>query len=170
RLAPCRNDLVDHLLRRFGVHVVDDDLRAASSQEQGMLASEARTSARDDCHPPSQIDHAMLPECCLAYGTISVPAPCSVNSSSRTECGVLPLRMTTPSTPRSMASMQVSTLGIMPPEIVPSAISARASATVSSSISFLSLSRTPGTSVRKRRREALSAPAMAPAKVSALML
>ena len=78
--------------------------------------------------------------------------------------------MTTPSTPRSIASMQVSTLGIMPPEIVPSAISARASATVSSSISFLSLSSTPGTSVRNSRRVASSAPAMAPAKVSALML
>ena len=104
------------------------------------------------------------------YGTISVPAPCSVNSSSSTACGVLPLRMTTPSTPRSIASMQVSTLGIMPPEIVPSAISALACGTDSSSISFLSLSSTPGTSVRNSRRVALSAPAMAPAKVSALML
>ena len=71
-----------------------------------------------------------------AHGTISVPAPCSVNSSSSTACGVLPLRMTTPSTPRSIASMQVSTLGIMPPEIVPSLISALASATVSSLISL----------------------------------
>ncbi len=66
--------------------------------------------------------------------------------------------------------MQVSTFGIMPPDTVPSLISAFASATVNSSISFLSLSSTPGTSVRKSRREARHAPAMAPANVSALML
>src|SRR5690606_14145242 len=102
--------------------------------------------------------------------TISVPAPCSVKSSTRTTWGVLPLRMTTPSTPLSSASRQVSTLGIMPPEMVPSAISALASRTVSSGISLPSLSSTPGTSVRNKRRLAPSEPAMAPAKVSALIL
>src|SRR5581483_8434020 len=66
--------------------------------------------------------------------------------------------------------MQVSTLGIMPPEMVPSAISAWMSAIDRSVSRFLSLSSTPGTSVRIRRRFAFSAPAMAPAKVSALTL
>jgi hypothetical protein len=66
--------------------------------------------------------------------------------------------------------MQVSTLGIMPPEMVPSAINLRASATDRSVIRFLDLSSTPGTSVSSSRRLALSAPAMAPAKVSALTL
>ena len=66
--------------------------------------------------------------------------------------------------------MQVSTFGIMPPEIVPSAISLRASFTDSSGISFFDLSSTPGTSVSSSRRFAFSAPATAPAKVSALTL
>ena len=66
--------------------------------------------------------------------------------------------------------MQVSTLGIIPPEIVPSAINSRASSGESCLISLLDLSNTPGTSVSKRSRLALSAPAMAPAKVSALTL
>ncbi len=66
--------------------------------------------------------------------------------------------------------MQVSTLGIMPPEMVPSAISLRASATDNCGISFFDLSSTPGTSVSSRRRLAFSAPAIAPAKVSALTL
>ncbi len=56
-------------------------------------------------------------------------------------------------------------------EIVPSAISAFACATVSSSISTLFLSSTPGTSVRNMRRVAFSAPPRwRAAKVSALML
>ncbi|MNL88735.1 hypothetical protein D3C87_2186310 [compost metagenome] len=66
--------------------------------------------------------------------------------------------------------MQVSIFGIMPPEIVPLAIRRRHSSTVSSGMSCLSLLRTPGTSVSSSRRLALSAPAIAPAKVSALTL
>src|SRR6516225_10421392 len=66
--------------------------------------------------------------------------------------------------------MQVSTLGIMPPEMVPPAISARASLAVSCLMSLPDLSSTPGTSVSSSSRLALSAPAMAPAKVSALTL
>ena len=66
--------------------------------------------------------------------------------------------------------MQVSTFGIMPPEMVPSAISLRASLTDSSGISFFDLSSTPGTSVSSSSRLAFSAPATAPAKVSALTL
>src|SRR5690606_9464921 len=83
---------------------------------------------------------------------ISVPAPRSVSNSSSTACCTLPSRMTTPSTPRSSASMQVSTFGIMPPEIVPSAINLRASLSESSLMSFFDLSSTPGTSVSSRRR------------------
>ena len=66
--------------------------------------------------------------------------------------------------------MQVSTLGIMPPEMVPSAISLRACFTDNSEMSFFDLSSTPGTSVRSKSRLALRAPATAPAKVSALTL
>ena len=38
-----------------------------------------------------------------AHRVISVPAPWSVSNSTSTACGVLPSRMTTPSTPRSTA-------------------------------------------------------------------
>src|SRR5258708_32306217 len=54
---------------------------------------------------------------------ISVPVPWLVNNSSSTACCILPSLMTTPSTPCSSAWMQVSPLGIMPPAMVPSAIS-----------------------------------------------
>src|SRR3977135_997200 len=53
--------------------------------------------------------------------------------------------------------MQVSTFGIMPPEMVPSAISLRASFTDSSGISLFDLSSTPGTSVSSKSRLAFSA-------------
>src|SRR5206468_2295436 len=93
---------------------------------------------------------------------ISVPAP-SVNSSSRIACGTLPSTMTAASTPPSTASRQVSTFGIMPPEIVPSAISRRAWPAVSSEIRCFSASSTPATSVNSRKRRALTAAATAPA-------
>ena len=79
-----------------------------------------------------------------------MPAP-SVKSSSRIACGTRPSRMTAASTPPSTASRQVSTLGIMPPEIVPSAIRRRAVAGVNSGIRRLSASSTPGTSVSSRK-------------------
>src|SRR5690606_21748926 len=50
------------------------------------------------------------------------PAPCSVNSSSRQALGSRPSRMTAARTPSFTAFSAVSTLGIIPPEIVPSAI------------------------------------------------
>ncbi len=75
--------------------------------------------------------------------------------------------MTTPATPRSTASMQVSTLGIMPPETVPSAIQARAWASVRLETNRFSPSSTPRTSVSMSSLRALSAPATAPAAVSA---
>jgi hypothetical protein len=58
----------------------------------------------------------------------------------------------------------------MPPEIMPLAMPASTSAIVISDISRLSRSSTPGTSVSISSRVAPSAPAMAPATVSALML
>src|SRR4029077_5438774 len=106
----------------------------------------------------------------LTYLCISVPAPASVSNSISTACSTLPSTITTPSTPASSAYMQVSTFGIMPPEMVPSAIRRRASSTESSLISCLDLSSTPGTSVSSSRRFAFRAPAIAPAKVSALTL
>ena len=78
--------------------------------------------------------------------------------------------MTAPSTPPSTASRQVSTLGIMPPEIVPSAISPRTRWGESRVSSVFPLSRTPTTSVIISSRVAFIAAAIAPAAVSALML
>src|SRR3990170_3680516 len=102
--------------------------------------------------------------------SIKVPAPCSVNSSSSTACGTLPLMITTPSTPSAITSMQLSILGIMPPEIVPSSIRACASPVVRDLISCPFLSSTPSTSVKSNRRFAFRAEASAAAKVSSLML
>src|SRR4029453_18010063 len=99
-----------------------------------------------------------------------VPTPCGVKSSSSTLCGTRPSRMITPSTPDSTTAAQLSTFGIMPPEIVPSAISAGMSASVSSEISSPLPSSTPATSVRSKSRLALSAVAIAPAAVPALTL
>ena len=50
-----------------------------------------------------------------------VPMPWSDSSSMRMEWGMRPSRMWTRSTPPAMASTQHSILGIMPPEMVPSA-------------------------------------------------
>ena len=49
-----------------------------------------------------------------------VPAPSSVSSSIKMAWGTRPSMITTWFTPFSMASMQQSTLGIMPPEMTPS--------------------------------------------------
>ena len=78
--------------------------------------------------------------------------------------------MTAPFTPRSTASMQVSTFGIMPPVIQPSAMPALHLADRHLRDQPPSGSSTPATSVSISRRSAPSAPAIAPATVSALML
>src|SRR5680860_1332512 len=101
--------------------------------------------------------------------SISVPAPCSVKSSSSTACGTLPLIITTASTPSAITSTQPSIFGIMPPVMVPSSISVCASPVVMERISRPSLSSTPSTSVSSRSRFALSATASAAANVSALI-
>src|SRR5204862_3573014 len=107
----------------------------------------------------------------VAYPRLTnVPTPRSVKVSSSREWGTRPSRMTAPSTPPSTASRQVSSLGIIPPEIVPSLIRTLTCETVRFSRSLPSLSSTPGTSVSSSRRVAPTAAAMAPAAVSALIL
>ncbi|MNC95712.1 hypothetical protein D3C83_128980 [compost metagenome] len=66
--------------------------------------------------------------------------------------------------------MAVSSLGIMPPVATPLSMAAFASATVIWRTSSPLASSTPGTSVSSSMRLAFSAPASAPATVSALML
>ena len=64
------------------------------------------------------------------YSPIMVPAPSSVSSSIRIAWGTRPSMITTFFTPRLMASMQHSTLGIMPPAMMPWANSSFASSMV----------------------------------------
>ena len=78
--------------------------------------------------------------------------------------------MTTARTPLSMASSAVSVLGIIPPAMVPSVMSSRIWAAVISVKTSPSAFFTPATSVSSKRRSALSAPAIAPAAVSPLIL
>src|SRR5215211_4322140 len=99
-----------------------------------------------------------------------VPIPCGVKSSRSTQCGMRPSTITTPSTPPSTTLTQLSTLGIIPPVMVPSAMSFGTSSSVSSSISRFWPSSTPATSVSSRSRLAFIAMAMAPAAVSAFTL
>src|SRR5262249_6607167 len=93
------------------------------------------------------------------YPCTSVPTPCEVKISSISACGRRPSRMTAASTPWLTASTQVSSLGIMPPEMVPSAMSACTWCTDRSSSSAPVLSSTPATSVSISRRAALTAAA-----------
>ena len=58
-----------------------------------------------------------------------VPIPSSVSVSIRIECGILPSIINTLFTPLRIASIQHSTFGIMPPEMIPSRISVGASLT-----------------------------------------
>ena len=88
-------------------------------------------------------------------------------------CGIVPLMMCTRLTPFSMASTQAVTFGIMPPEIVPSAIrfiACSVESTANSEAGSSGSLRTPSMSVRKISFSALSAVATAAAAVSALML
>ena len=106
----------------------------------------------------------------MAQACTIVPAPSEVKISSSIACGTRPSRITAASTPAPTAATQVSTLGIIPPEIVPSAYNAAIFAGSRSVSNVLSLSSTPATSVSRKNRAAPSAPAIAPAIVSALML
>src|SRR5829696_6267110 len=101
---------------------------------------------------------------------IRVPIPCGVKSSRSTQCGMRPSTITTPSTPPSTTLTQLSTFGIIPPVMVPSAMSLGTFSSVSSSISRFWPSSTPATSVSSRSRLAFMAMAMAPAAVSAFTL
>mmetsp|Transcript_86149 Transcript_86149/g.267670 ORF Transcript_86149/g.267670 Transcript_86149/m.267670 type:complete len:423 (+) Transcript_86149:227-1495(+) len=94
-------------------------------------------------------------------------------SSSSIACGRRPSMMCVAPTPESRARTQQVTLGIMPPATTPSLISSSAPARVSSGMSdsgSLTSRRSPGTSVMSTNSRALSAPAMAAAAMSALML
>mmetsp|Transcript_50358 Transcript_50358/g.150517 ORF Transcript_50358/g.150517 Transcript_50358/m.150517 type:complete len:224 (-) Transcript_50358:540-1211(-) len=94
-------------------------------------------------------------------------------SSSSMACGRRPSMMCVAPTPESRARTQQVTLGIMPPATTPSLIRSSAPSLVSSGmsdpVSFTSR-RSPGTSVMSTNSRALSAPAIAAAAMSALML
>ena len=93
--------------------------------------------------------------CPSPQGTISVPAPCSVKSSSSTACGVLPFEdddALDAALERLDAGLDLGDHAARDRAVGDQR--ACASATVSSSISLLFLSSTPGTSVRNRRRAA----------------
>src|SRR5690606_6264449 len=93
----------------------------------------------------------------------SVPAPVDVKNSSSIACPTRPSRTTAASQPAATACRQVSSLGIMPPLIVPSALSRTISGGVRSVSRRPSLSSTPGTSVSRNSLAAPSAAAIAPA-------
>jgi hypothetical protein len=57
RLATGVADFLCHLFGGYLGKVVDDDLRAARSQQQRMLAAEPGPCPGDDCHPSRKIDH-----------------------------------------------------------------------------------------------------------------
>src|SRR5215510_15277327 len=165
RNAEARGDEIAHARVDLGEEIALGGIkRVVEVEDPGLDMAEVTVRARLLRH----LDPLARP--LRARRSINVPAPCSVNSSRSTACGTLPLMITTASTPSAMTSRQLSIFGIMPPEMVPSSISSCASDVVSDLIKLPFLSSTPSTSVRRRRRFALSAEASAAAKVSALML
>ena len=102
-----------------------------------------------------------------------VPMPSSVSISMSIACGIRPSMMNTLCTPHLTAFMQHSTLGIMPPLIMPCSISSGAWLIVILGISVAGSSlsfRMPQISVIEMRLAAPSSPAIFAAAVSALML
>mmetsp|Transcript_26261 Transcript_26261/g.56821 ORF Transcript_26261/g.56821 Transcript_26261/m.56821 type:complete len:299 (+) Transcript_26261:134-1030(+) len=91
-------------------------------------------------------------------------------SALRMQCGTLPSMMATSPTPAPTACAAVSSLGIMPPVMVPSALSACRDEAGMCCSRRLSLSSTPAMSVSSRNTSAERASATAPAAVSALIL
>src|SRR5262249_31543502 len=79
----------------------------------------------------------------------SVPTPRSVKISSRSACSMRPSMMWILRTPAASAARADSTFGIIPPVMVPSAISSRPRAAVRLGNRDPSLPFTPGTSVRR---------------------
>ena len=89
------------------------------------------------------------------------------------ECGMRPSRIKTFLTPQSSASMQLSTLGIMPPFMMPRRKSSTASFMSATGIRLAGSagsSMMPAISVMEMRHSAPMAPEMCAAMVSALML
>ena len=103
-------------------------------------------------------------------GRISVPTPREVSTSSSTACRTRPSITWACLTPPRIASRQHSTLGIIPPAIVPSRIMSPAASAGSVSMSAPSRLFTPSTSVSRMSFSARSASATLPATTSALML
>lgn len=104
---------------------------------------------------------------------IAVPTPLLVNISRRRQCGILPSRICTLDTPCSIASIQLLSLGSIPPPIVPLSKSVLASEVESSDISESLSSKslyTPSISVKNASFSALTALAIAHAASSALIL
>src|ERR1700682_272076 len=102
-------------------------------------------------------------------GTIMVPMPSVVSSSSRSAWGTRPSMMCAFSTPAS-ARTQALTLGIMPPVTVPSSIFPVTSWATISAINAPLSSLMPSTSVSKISLRAPSATASSAATVSAFTL
>src|SRR5439155_227218 len=103
-------------------------------------------------------------------GRISVPTPREVSTSSSTAWRTRPSITCACRTPPRIASRQHSTLGIMPPAMVPSRIMSAATSAGSVSMSAPSRLFTPSTSVSRMSFSARSASATLPATTSALML
>ena len=87
-----------------------------------LITSSKRTALPTSFYMKSNDGNKRLPSpYLLYYFTNIVPRPSSVNSSIRMACGISPLMINTFWAPDLMASKQQSTLGIIPPAIIPSA-------------------------------------------------
>ena len=87
-----------------------------------LITSSKRTVVPSSIYMKGNDGNRYLPSSYLLYYfTNIVPRPSSVNSSIRMACGISPLMINTFWAPDLMASKQQSTLGIIPPAIIPSA-------------------------------------------------
>ena len=87
-----------------------------------LITSSKRTAMPSSIYMKGNAGNKQLPSLYLLYYfTNIVPRPSSVNSSIRIACGISPLMINTFWAPDLIASKQQSTLGIIPPAIIPSA-------------------------------------------------
>src|SRR5438128_1598825 len=154
-------------------------LRAAPAHERHRLARVdadlVRGAQRDHLGVGQSVSFAHAPTARLRVrravrGRISVPTPREVSTSSSTAWRTRPSITCAWRTPPRIASRQHSTLGIMPPAMVPSRIMSAAASAGSVSTSAPSRLFTPSTSVSRMSFSARSASATLPATTSALML
>ena len=94
---------------------------------------------------------------CGSLSRMMLPAPWSVNSSSRQAFGARPSRMTTARTPPAIAASAVSVFGIMPPAITPWSVRSRTCVGESCVTTSPLASFTPAISVSSSSRSAFSA-------------